>query len=66
VQKNLNFSVLIHSSSVPPNLLTNKVKVNKYGLNLIDFSAVREIILTFPYQTNCIDYENDFNQGINP
>jgi hypothetical protein len=66
VKNNLNFSILIHSSPVPPHLLTNKFKLNKYGFHIFDFTAVREILLSFPYQTDCIDYENDFKQGINP
>ncbi len=66
VKKNFNFSVLTHSSSVPPHLLTNKFKLNKYGLNVFDFTSVIEILLSFPYQTDCIHYKNDLKQGINP
>jgi hypothetical protein len=62
VKNNLNLSVIIDNSQTPPHLLSNECKIKKLGLNLVYFTTIREILLPFPYRTNCLDYVKEYKK----
>ncbi len=41
----------------PPHFSTNHIILKLNNIYLIDYNIRKEFSLSFPYETNCIDYE---------
>jgi hypothetical protein len=56
-----NFNVIVHKTKTSPHLFSDFIKVKKGFQYGIEFKTYKEILLPFPYQTNCFDYEETYD-----
>jgi hypothetical protein len=59
IKTDFDFFAMIHWHSTPPHLYTNKLEIAKWDQSYFRFSFIEEILMPYPYETDCQEYYNE-------
>jgi hypothetical protein len=65
IDNNMSAFALIHQKKTPPHFARQKIKIPKSTATAIDNTRIVTKLLSFPYSTDCYDYENEENPVLN-
>jgi hypothetical protein len=65
-RKKKSFLLIMHQIKTPPRLLTNYIELKLESNYIIEYRIMEEVLLPFPYKTNCYDYEQNSKQLFSP